>query len=154
MITYEIPRPCYRCLCRVCGQAGCPHWNYRYKKRCNDCWYNHDYRPILDCENFYFKFFKRYRIRRAYSRPKIRYVDKTNSDDIRVMLTEILELLRSGSPSSPITDVNCIRNKCLCLSCPYYSRCKVRCTQCREYKGEHPVRMCGLKLQRDRGQGK
>lgn len=149
MITYEIPRPCYRCLCRVCGQAGCPHWNYRYKKRCTDCWYSHDFRPILDCENFYFKMFKRYRIRRVYSRPKVRYVDRTNSDDIRVMLTEILDLLKSGSPSSPVTDINCIRNKCLCLNCAYYSRCDIRCKQCSKYKGEYPVRMCGVKLQRD-----
>lgn len=150
MITYEIPRPCYRCLCRVCGQAGCPHWNYRYKKRCNDCWYNHKFRPILDCENFYFKMFKRYRIRRVYSRPKVRYVDKTNSDDLRVILTEILELLQSGSPSSPVTDVNCIRQNCLCLNCDYFSRCKIRCDLCRKYKGENPVIMCGLKLQLER----
>ncbi|MCM1165877.1 MAG: hypothetical protein NC299_09740 [Lachnospiraceae bacterium] len=149
MITYEIPRPCYRCLCRVCGQAGCPHWNGRYRKRCNDCWYSHDFRPILDCENFYFKFFKRYRIRRVYRRPKVRYVDKTNADDIRVMLTEILELLRSGSSSSPMNDPNCIRHDCLCLRCAYFSMCKERCAFCTEYKGQHPVKMCGLKLQRD-----
>ena len=150
MITYYIPRPCYRCLCRVSGQAGCPHWNYRYKKRCNDCFYNHEYRPILDCENFYFKMFKRYRIRRKLARPAIRYVDKTNADDIRVMLTEILELLQSGSPGSPITDVNCIRNNCLCLKCAYYPRCDDRCKLCKKYKGEHPVSMCGRKLQLDR----
>ncbi|GEM_PF-6221251 len=152
MITYEIPRPCYRCLCRVCGQAGCPHWNNLYRKRCNDCWYNHKYRPILDCENFYFKFFKRYRIRRICSRPKVRYVDKTNADDIRVMLKEILELLHSGSPSSPTTDVNCIKNNCLCLKCDYFARCDIRCKLCTEYKGESPVRMCGVKYMRDRKQ--
>ena len=150
MITYEIPRLCYRCLCRVCGQAGCPHWNYRYKKRCNDCRYSHKFKPILDCENFYFKMFKRYRIRRVLARPSVRYVDRTNADDIRVMLTEILELLKSGSPSSPATDINCIRNNCLCLSCAYYSRCDIRCKLCKKFKGEHPVRMCGVKLQRDR----
>ena len=149
MITYEIPRPCYRCLCRVCGQAGCPHWNYRYKKRCNDCWYSHKFRPILDCENFYFKMFKRYRIRRVLARPAVRYIDRTNSDDIRVMLTEILELLKSGSESSPLTDVNCIRNNCLCLKCAYYSRCELRCKLCKNFKGEFPVRTCGVKLQRD-----
>lgn len=94
--------------------------------------------------------FKRYRIRRVLARPKVRYVDRTNADDIRVMLTEILELLKSGSPSSPVTDVNCIKNDCLCLKCDYFSRCKVRCDLCRKYKGENPVKMCGLKLQRDR----
>lgn len=148
MITHEIPSICYHCLCRVCGQAGCPHRGYR-RKRCNECWFSHDFKPILDCDNFYFKFFKRYKIRRIYSRPAVIYVDKTNSDDIRVMLTEILELLRSGSPSSPLTDINCIRQKCLCLKCGYYSTCKIRCELCVKYKGEHPVKLCGVKLQRD-----
>lgn len=150
MITYEIPRPCYRCLCRVCGQAGCPHWSNLYRKRCQDCWYTHNFSPILDCENFYFKFFPKYKIRRVFSRPKVRYVDKTNADDLRVMLTEILELLRSGSEASPVTDVNCVRQNCLCLSCDYYSRCDFRCDLCRDFRGQNPVRICGVKLQRDR----
>ena len=148
MITYEIPRQCYRCLCRVCGQIGCPHRDYKYK-RCQICWYTHEFRPILDCMNFYFKFFHKYRIRRIYKIPKVRYVDKTNSDDIRVMLTEILSLLHSESESSPTTDVNCIRHQCLCLSCSYFSSCADRCVMCKDYKGQFPVRMCGLKTRRD-----
>lgn len=148
MITYEIPRPCYRCLCRVCGQVGCPHRDYKYK-RCQVCWSMHDFRPILDCQNFYFKFFHKYRIRRIYKVPKVRYVDKTNADDIRVMLTEILSLLQSGSKTSPTTDVNCIRNECLCLSCSYFASCKERCDLCGDYKGQFPVSMCGKKTQRD-----
>lgn len=150
MITYEIPRPCYRCLCRVCGQAGCPHWNNVYRKRCQDCWFSHNFRPILDCENFYFKFFHKYKIKRVFSRPKVRYVDKTNADDLRVMLTEILGLLRSGAPTSPTTDVNCVRQNCLCLKCSHFERCDVRCNLCLDYRGQNPVIMCGLKLQRDR----
>ena len=150
MITYEIPRPCYRCLCRVCGQAGCPHWNNIYRKRCQDCWFSHNFRPILDCENFYFKFFHKYKIKRVFSRPKVRYVDKTNADDLRVMLTEILGLLRSGAPTSPTTDVNCVRQNCLCLKCSYFERCDIRCELCRDYRGQNPISMCGLKLQRDK----
>ena len=150
MITYEIPRPCYRCLCRVCGQVGCPHWSYIFRKRCNDCWFHHDFRPILDCENFYFKFFHKYKIRRVFTRPEVIYVDKTNADDLRVMLTEILTILRSGSLTSPVSDVNCIRHKCLCLSCNYHEHCSDRCDNCRDYRGQHPVKMCGLKMQRDK----
>lgn len=149
MITYEIPQKCYRCLCRVCGQSGCPHRSNKYK-RCAVCWFSHDFRPILDCENFYFKMFKRYKIRRIYSRPKVRYVDKTNADDIRVMLTEILSLLRSGSENLPTTDINCIRQNCLCLSCLYFSKCTECCQLCTKYRGQHPVRLCGLKLQLDK----
>lgn len=148
MITREIPRPCYRCLCRACGQVGCPHRNYKYK-RCRVCWSMHIFRPILDCENFYFKFFHKYKIVRIRKLPKVRYVDKTNSDDIRVMLTEILSLLQFGSKSSPLTDVNCIRQECLCLSCNYFSSCKDRCDIC-SFKGQFPVSFCGSKLQRDR----
>lgn len=95
--------------------------------------------------------FKRYRIRRKLARPAVRYVDRTNADDIRLMLTEVLALLKSGSPDSPTTDINCIRNNCLCLNCAYYSRCDIRCKLCNKYKGEYPVRMCGVKLQRDMG---
>ena len=149
MISHEIPRECYRCLCRACGHAGCPHRDYIYK-RCENCWYSHKFRPILDCENFYFKMFKRYKVRRVRSKPIIRYVDKTNADDIRVMLTEILTLLRSGSESSPVTDVNCVKHNCLCLSCNYFPNCKERCKICRSYRGQHPVKMCALKLQRDK----
>ena len=149
MITYEIPRQCYRCLCRACGQIGCPHRDYKYK-RCQVCWSDHSFRPILDCENFYFKFFHKYRIRRIYKIPKVRYVDKTNSDDIRVMLTEILSLLQNGSKTSPTTDVNCIRQECLCLSCEYFASCKDRCDMCKNYKGQYPVRLCAKKLDLDR----
>ena len=149
MITHEIPRPCYRCLCRACGQSGCPHRNYKYK-RCQVCWAMHCFRPILDCENFYFKFFHRYKIVRIRKIPKVRYVDKTNSDDIRVMLTEILSLLQSGSTASPLTDVNCIRQECLCLSCSYFPGCNDRCDICGDYKGQYLVFFCGSKLQRDR----
>lgn len=149
MITHEIPRECYRCLCRACGQIGCPHRDYKYK-RCLVCWSTHKLRPILDCENFYFKFFHKYKIRRICKIPVVRYVDKTNADDIRVMLTEILELLRSGSSGSPMTDVNCIRHNCLCLNCAYYSSCDMRCSFCRNFKGENPVKLCGRKLQLDR----
>ena len=149
MITFEIPRHCYRCLCRVCGQAGCPHWNGRYKKRCNDCWLSHSFKPILDCENFYFKFFKKYHIRRIFSKPKIRYVDKTNADDIRVMLSEIISLLKSGSSRSPLTDVNCIRHDCLCLRCSYFENCDIKCEYC-SYFGENPLRMCAIKVIRDK----
>ncbi len=149
MITYEIPRACYRCLCRACGEVGCPHRDYRYK-RCYLCWRDHNYRPILDCENFYFKKIShRYKIRRIASNPKIRYIDKTNSDDIRIMLTEILMLLHNGN--NPITDVNCIKNDCLCLHCDYFARCKISCDLCKSYKGEHPIKMCALKALRDKG---
>lgn len=149
MITKEIPRSCYRCLCRVCGQAGCPHWNYRYRKRCQDCWFSHKFKPILDCENFYFKFFHKYKIKRVFSRPKIRYVDKTNADDLRVMLTEIRELLLSGYPKAPLSDVNCVRHNCLCLTCSYNTDCDIRCDRCSDFRGQNPVRLCGVKLQRD-----
>lgn len=81
----------------------------------------------------------------------MRYVDKTNVDDIRVMLTEILSLLESGSRTSPVTDVNCIRQDCLCLRCSYFSTCNFRCDLCRDYRGQNPVKLCGLKLQRDKG---
>ncbi len=149
MITYEIPRPCYRCLCRACGQVGCPHRNYRYK-RCYLCTIKHDFRPILDCENFYFeKTSHRYKIRRVAIKPKIRYVDKTNADDIRIMLTEILKLLHS--PNSPTTDVNCVKHGCLCLHCDYFPNCKIKCDLCKHYKGENPIKMCGVKSLRDMG---
>lgn len=142
MIDYEIKHICYKCICRVCGQAACPHRNDRYK-RCFHCWSTLNYAPILDCKNFYFRFFPRYRIKRVYSTPKIRYVDKTNADDIRVMLTEILTLLKSPQVQA---DINCIRNKCLCLDCPGWDRCDDKCNMCRNYKGEHPVKLCARRL--------
>lgn len=149
MITGYIPRDCQYCICRICGQSACPHRS-RPIKRCNLCWRDHVFRPIHDCRNFYFKWYHRYRVVRRYRSPEVRYVDKTNADDIRVMLTEILELLRSGSVDSPVTDVNCVRYNCLCLSCRYFSDCDKRCNLCINYRGEHPIFMCATKLLRDR----
>lgn len=149
MITCYINPECRYCICRLCGQASCPH-RTRNIKRCNLCWRNHDYRPILDCKNFYFKGYPKYKIVRVLKSPQVRYVDKTNADDIRVMLTEILELLRSGSSNSPITDVNCVRHNCLCLNCRYFSDCDKRCNLCTNYRGEHPVKLCAHKLLRDK----
>lgn len=148
MLTHEINPICYRCICRVCGQTGCPHRTNQYK-RCMSCWENARYRPILDCQNFYLKCFPKYRVKRVLTRPKIRYVDKTNEDDIRVMLTEILRILRPESASAA-ADVNCVRNNCICLSCPLADRCKDRCDLCKDYKGQIPVRMCGKRLQYER----
>ena len=145
MLVHEINHECYKCICRVCGQAGCPHRTGWYK-RCVRCWENHKCSPILDCKNFYLKYFPKYRIKRIYKRPKIRYVDKTNADDVRIMLTEILRILRPESAVSH-SDINCVKNECICLSCPLSHACADRCGNCREYKGQYPVRMCGKRLQ-------
>lgn len=139
MITYSIEPICYKCICRVCGQLGCPHRRGEYK-RCFLCMIRHDYSPILDCKNFYRREYPKFRVYRVYRSPKIRYVDKTNSDDIRIMLTEILSLLKDGR--SPSTDINCIRQRCLCLECPLFSSCSERCKLCEDFKGHHPVKMC------------
>lgn len=148
MIAHGINKVCYRCICRVCGQAGCPHRYYRYK-RCFKCFQYQDYKPIIDCDNFYLKCFPKYRIKRIYSKPEVRYVDRTNADDIRVMLSEILGLLKSGGNSS-VNDVNCVRNHCICITCPIHTKCQDRCKLCCDYKGQRPVRMCGKRLQIER----
>lgn len=147
MIKFDIAPECYKCICRVCGQLGCPH-RTRKVKRCMLCLERNKRSPILDCMNFYRKEFPRFRVKRVYKIPDIRYVDKTNADDIRVMLSEILELLRSGE--SPRQDVNCIKNDCLCLHCSFFSSCKERCALCRDFKGQRPIKMCALKMQRER----
>lgn len=143
MIGHGVNPECYRCLCRVCGAAACPHKLYGYNNRCAArCWIRFGgfkAHPILDCDFFYFKFCHKYRIRRVYKQPEIRYVDKTNADDIRVMLTEILGLLRAEERY----DINCVRHECLCLSCPIRDRCSDRCLMCVDYKGQHPVKLCG-----------
>lgn len=151
MITTYIPPECYRCICRVCGQLGCPH-RTRNVKRCAICWERHKLSPILDCKNFYRREFPRFRIVRKYKIPEIRYVDKTNADDIRVMLAEILRLLKSAD--SPVTDVNCLRHDCLCLKCSWFISCQDRCKLCTKYRGEHPVKLCAIKLLRDKSSGK
>ena len=151
MITYSIEPICYKCICRVCGQLGCPHRRGEYK-RCFLCMIRHDYSPILDCKNFYRREYPRFRVRRIYKKPSVRYVDKTNADDIRVMLTEILSLLGSGS--APEADVNCIRHSCLCLSCPLSSKCSERCKLCNEYKGQHPVKLCAQLVLYNKSSGK
>lgn len=149
MLTHEINHACYKCICRVCGQAGCPHRNGKYK-RCVGCWQAHKFRPILDCANFYMALRPKYTIRRVHSKPKVRYVDKTNADDVRVMLTEILRILRPDSATAT-ADINCTRNKCICLTCPIGDRCKDRCCFCTKYKGQHPVRLCGRRRLIERG---
>lgn len=141
MLTHGVNHECYKCICRVCGQASCPHRGGEYK-RCFSICYVKPFvkRPILDCANFYLQYFPKYRIKRVYKSPQIRYVDKTNADDIRVMLTEILQALK---PNGITADVNCVRHDCLCLKCPLADRCNVRCRLCKNYKGQHPVKMCG-----------
>lgn len=57
---------------------------------------------------------------------------------------------QSGSKTSPLTDINCVRQNCLCLSCDYFSSCKEHCKLCTAYRGQYPVRLCGKKLQLDR----
>ena len=141
MVTHKINPVCYRCICRVCGQRGCPHRPNNYKRCFGVCIANCEFRPIIDCKNFYLKQFPKYRIRRVYSRPKVRYIDKTNADDTRVMLTEILRILRAGT-SPVMADVNCVRNRCICLTCPLADRCEDKCKQCKEYKGQNPVKLC------------
>lgn len=141
MLTHGVNRECYRCICRVCGQAGCPHRGYQYRRCYGVCVLGGKFRPILDCANFYLRQFPKYRIKRVYKSPQIRYVDKTNADDIRVMLTEILQALK---PNGITTDVNCVRHDCLCLKCPLAAtKCDVHCKLCQDYKGQHPVKMCG-----------
>lgn len=103
MITYFIPHICYKCLCRVCGQRGCPH-RFRQEKRCVSCWRSHEYRPILDCTNFYFRHFHKYKVRRVHKAPKIRYIEKFSDGDIAQLLGEILRLL--NSPIAPTEDIN------------------------------------------------
>lgn len=149
MIAHGVNKICYRCICRVCGQAGCPHRKNRYK-RCYICVTSQQFKPILDCDNFYLKYFPKYRIKRIYCKPAVRYVDKINADDIRVMLSEILGLLKSGGSTS-VNDVNCVRNHCICITCPVYATCKERCKICRDFRGQFPVRMCGKRLQIERG---
>lgn len=149
MLTAEITHACYKCICRVCGQAGCPHRTNRYK-RCVRCWEQHKCSPILDCKNFYLKYYPKYRIKRVYSKPKVRYVDKVNADDVRVMLAEILRILRPESATAT-ADVNCIRHNCICLTCPIADRCNERCLLCKDYKGQRPVWLCGRRVQVERG---
>lgn len=148
MISHGINNNCYRCLCRVCGAAECPHKLIGYPNRCSArCWFRKsgfDPHPILDCDFFYFKVFHKYRIRRIYKIPEVRYVDKTNADDIRVMLTDILNLLKSSAAPA---DVNCVRHQCICLNCPVSDYCDDRCNFCKSYKGEYPVKLCGRRLQ-------
>lgn len=148
MITGYIPRECQYCICRLCGQAACPH-RPRPIKRCNLCWSAHELRPIHDCRNFYFKWYHRYTVVRRYKSPRIRYVDKTNADDLRVMLTEILQLLRTGDQIVR-SDVNCVRHNCLCIRCDYFSSCSDRCKLCINFRGEHPISMCAVKVLRDK----
>lgn len=102
MITYFIPHICYKCLCRVCGQRGCPH-RFRQEKRCVSCWRSHEYRPILDCTNFYFRHFHKYKVRRVHKAPKIRYIEKFSDGDVAQLLGEILRLL--NSPIAPTEDI-------------------------------------------------
>ena len=148
MIGHGITRECYKCLCRVCGAAECPHKLIGYPNRCSArCWFQRngfEPHPILDCDFFYFKICHKFRIRRIYKIPEVRYVDQTNADDIRVMLAEVLQLLKSGSAPA---DVNCVRNNCLCLQCPVSDQCQDRCKYCRSYRGERPVKLCGRRLQ-------
>lgn len=159
MYTFNYPRECLTCLCHVCGQAGCPHWNGSYKKRCNDCFFSHTYKPITICNNFYFKFYPKYRIKRVYRSPVVRYVDKTNADDVRIMLTEILKILRSskkheqpGADERSNFDVNCLKYRCLCLSCRLYpDTCNEHCKLCRDYPGQHPIKLCGKKMLFEKG---
>ena len=150
MIGHSINHDCYKCLCRVCGAVGCPHKAHGYPSRCAarcwTCFGDNKPHPILDCDFFYFKQLHKFRIRRIYRIPEIRYVDKTNADDIRVMLTEILRILNAdGADAAP--DVNCVRNNCICLSCPVKDRCSDRCSRCRDYKGQYPVKLCARRLQ-------
>lgn len=146
MLSHGINKECYKCLCRVCGQAACPHRGYRYKRCFGVCVYYKEFRPILDCDNFYLYHFPKYRIKRVFKSPKIRYIDKTNADDIRVMLSEILSLLKPKSAAA-IADVNCLRNECICLTCPLSHTCKERCDICIKYKGQHPVKLCAKQVQ-------
>lgn len=152
MISYGVNPACYKCLCRVCGAAACPHKLYGYPSRCDarcwNCFGGYRAHPILDCDFFYFKMFPKYRIKRIYRKPKIRYVDKTNADDIRIMLTEILRLISADERAR--SDINCVRNKCLCLSCPIFSSCSDRCSLCHDYPGQRPVKLCGKRLQIER----
>lgn len=144
MITHFIPHICYKCLCRVCGQRGCPHRS-RQEKRCWSCWRSHEYAPILDCNNFYFKQLHKYKVRRVHKAPKIRYIEKFSDGDIAQLLGEILRLL--NSPMVPADDVNCIKSDCLCLSCPASQICKDRCTRCVNWRGESPVKLCAIRIQ-------
>ena len=136
MITHFIPHICYKCLCRVCGQRGCPH-RARQEKRCWSCWRSHEYAPILDCNNFYFKQFHKYKVRRVHKAPKVRYIEKFSDGDIAQLLGEILRLL--NSPMVPTDDVNCIKSDCLCLSCPASQICKDRCKRCVNLRLSLPI---------------
>lgn len=151
MIKSEILPECYTCICRACGHLGCPHRNGKYK-RCYLCTVRGERRPILSCTNFYRKEYPRYRIKRVYKSPKIRYVDKTNADDIRVMLTTIIGLLSPGT--SPVTDVNCVRHDCLCLKCSLFTTCESKCKLCVDFKGQHPVKLCANKVLYERSKWK
>lgn len=144
MITYFIPHICYKCLCRVCGQRGCPH-RFRQEKRCVSCWRSHEYRPILDCTNFYFMHFHKYKVRRVHKAPKIRYIEKFSDGDVAQLLGEILRLL--NSPIAPTEDINCIKSECLCLDCPAASICESRCKRCVDWRGQYPVKMCAVRVQ-------
>lgn len=145
MITHYIPHICYKCLCRVCGQLGCPH-RPRQEKRCWSCWRSHDFKPILDCSNFYFRQVKKFRYKRiVHKKAQVRYIEKFSDGDIAQLLCEILRLLHS--PVVPSEDINCIKSGCLCLDCPASSICKHRCELCRNWKGENPVRLCGVRTE-------
>lgn len=141
MISHEINHSCYKCLCRVCGRAGCPH-RPRSERRCQSCWRSHTFKPILDCDNFYFKHFHKYRIKRVHKAPEVRYIEKFSDGEIAQLLGEILRLL--NSPLVPSEDINCIKSSCLCLNCPV-SFCNVRCNSCIKWRGESPVKLCAVR---------
>lgn len=145
MLTHEINRECYKCLCRVCGQLGCPH-RPRSERRCLSCWRCHVFSPILDCSNFYFRQVKKFRyLGIVHKKPKIQYIDRFSDGDIARLLTEILRLLHS--PVVPTDDLNCVKSRCLCFDCPLGSSCKHRCSCCKSWKGESPVKLCAVRLQ-------
>ena len=150
MMTSKMNPVCYRCICRVCGQAACPHRGYKYKRCWGVCVANKEYRPILDCKNFYLQCFPKYRIKRVYKRPRVRYVDKTNADDVRIMLTKILNILEPEGAAAN-ADINCIKHECICVNCPLSDRCMERCDLCKDYKGQNPVRLCARRIQHLRG---
>lgn len=139
MMTQRINPVCYRCICRVCGQVGCPHRSDR-RHRCQICMENNRLRPIIDCENFYFHFFKKYKVRRVFRKPSIKYVDRFNNNEVCIMLAEILRILKSDLV--PGEDVNCVKYKCLCLRCAKAGICSIKCKNCKDYKGSAPVIRC------------
>ena len=148
MLTHEIYSECYKCLCRICGQAGCPH-RPRSERRCLSCWRSHDFSPILDCDNFYFKQLHKYKIKRVHKVPEVRYVEKFSDGEIAQLLGEILRLLKS--PLVPSDDINCIKSGCLCLNCPASQLCNHRCVMCGDWRGHYPVKLCAVRLKHEKG---